>query len=151
MASSALEANRPVSRWAALVVPLICWLALISDGYDLFSYGATLPGLIDTQPWFITAGQGGLVGSLSLVGMLCGSLVAGTLTDILGRRRLFLFSVVLFSVAMLGCAFSPSFVVFGDLPLPHRASVSAGCCRQRWRWRASSPTPAIDPGSSVPC
>ena len=113
MASSALEANRPVSRWAAMVVPLICWLALISDGYDLFSYGATLPGLIDTQPWFITAGQGGLVGSLSLVGMLCGSLVAGTLTDILGRRRLFLFSVVLFSVAMLGCAFSPSFVVFG--------------------------------------
>ena len=102
-----------MSRWAALVVPLICWLALISDGYDLFSYGATLPGLIDTQPWYITAGQGGLVGSLSLVGMLCGSLVAGTLTDILGRRRLFLFSVVLFSVAMLGCAFSPSFVVFG--------------------------------------
>ena len=45
-----------------MVVPLICWLALISDGYDLFSYGATLPGLIDADPWHITAAQGGLVG-----------------------------------------------------------------------------------------
>ena len=92
---------QPVSRWAIMVVPVICWLALISDGYDLFSYGATLPGLIDADPWHITAAQGGLVGSLSLIGMLAGSLVAGTLTDILGRRRLFLFSVALFSVVMV--------------------------------------------------
>ena len=112
MARSELPAQ-PVSRWAIVVVPLICWLALISDGYDLFSYGATLPGLIDSAPWNITAAQGGLVGSLSLIGMLAGSLVAGTLTDILGRRRLFLFSVVLFSLAMIGCALSPSFLLFG--------------------------------------
>ena len=44
--------------------------------------------------------------------MLCGSLVAGTLTDVLGRRKLFIFSVLLFSVAMLGCAVSPTFVIF---------------------------------------
>src|SRR6476660_9744247 len=102
-----------VSRWSIVVVPLICWLALISDGYDLFAYGATLPGLIGQAPWNITAGEGGVLASMSLVGMLAGSLVAGTLTDILGRRRLFLFSVALFSVAMLACAVSPSFLVFG--------------------------------------
>jgi AAHS family benzoate transporter-like MFS transporter len=113
MARSAALPAPPVSRWAIVVVPLICWLALISDGYDLFSYGATLPGMIDAAPWHITAAQGGLVGSLSLIGMLAGSLVAGTLTDILGRRKLFLFSIVLFSLAMIGCAISPSFLVFG--------------------------------------
>ena len=102
-----------VSRWSIVVVPLICWLALISDGYDLFAYGATLPGLIGQAPWNITAGEGGVLASMSLVGMLAGSLVAGTLTDILGRRRLFLCSVALFSVAMLACAVSPSFLVFG--------------------------------------
>src|SRR6478609_10065230 len=102
-----------VSRWSLVVVPLICWLALISDGYDLFAYGATLPGLIGQAPWNITAGEGGVLASMSLIGMLAGSLVAGTLTDILGRRRLFLFSVALFSVAMIGCAISPSFAVFG--------------------------------------
>ncbi len=101
------------SRAALVVVPLICWLGLISDGFDLFAYGATLPGMIGREPWHITAGEGGAVASIALVGMLAGSLVAGTLTDILGRRRLFLFSVALFSVAMLGCAVSPTFAVFG--------------------------------------
>jgi AAHS family benzoate transporter-like MFS transporter len=54
----------------------------------------------------------GAVASLGLVGMLCGSLVAGTLTDLLGRRRLFAASVALFSLAMLGCGLAPSFGVF---------------------------------------
>lgn len=107
------SASPRVTRGALIVVPLICWLALIADGFDLFAYGATLPGMIGQQPWNITAAQGGAVASLSLVGMLAGSLVAGTLTDILGRRRLFLFSVLLFSMAMLGCAVSPSFLLFG--------------------------------------
>jgi AAHS family benzoate transporter-like MFS transporter len=102
-----------VTRGALIVVPLICWLALIADGFDLFAYGATLPGMIGKDPWNITAAEGGAVASLALVGMLAGSLVAGTLTDILGRRRLFLFSVLLFSVAMIGCALSPSFLLFG--------------------------------------
>lgn len=107
------SASPRVTRGALIIVPLICWLALIADGFDLFAYGATLPGMIGHDPWNITAAQGGAVASLALVGMLAGSLVAGTLTDILGRRRLFLFSVVLFSVAMLGCAVSPSFLLFG--------------------------------------
>lgn len=107
------SASPRVTRGALIVVPLICWLALIADGFDLFAYGATLPGMIGQDPWNITAAQGGAVASLALVGMLAGSLVAGTLTDILGRRKLFLFSVLLFSAAMVGCAVSPSFVVFG--------------------------------------
>lgn len=113
MVSSINPEARPVTRWALLAVPLICWLGLVSDGYDLFSYGATLPGMIGVDPWNITAAEGGLVGSISLIGMLCGSLVAGTLTDILGRRRLFIFSVALFSLAMIACAFAPSFMIFG--------------------------------------
>ena len=57
-------ASTRVSRWSLVVVPLICWLALISDGYDLFAYGATLPGMIGHEPWNITAGEGGAVASL---------------------------------------------------------------------------------------
>lgn len=106
-------ARPPIARSARIIVPLICWLGLIADGYDLFSFGATLPGLIGQDPWNITAGQGGFVGSMALVGMLIGSLVVGTLTDLLGRRRLFLLSLVLFSVTMLGCALAPSFLTFG--------------------------------------
>ncbi|WP_448618841.1 MFS transporter [Geodermatophilus sp. URMC 65] len=104
-------ASRTPSR-SALLVPVLCWLALTADGYDLFAYGATVPGLLAAPDWGATPASVGAVASLGLVGMLCGSLVAGTLTDLLGRRRLFAASVALFSLAMLGCGLAPSFGVF---------------------------------------
>jgi MFS transporter, AAHS family, benzoate transport protein len=104
-------ASRTTAR-SALLVPLVCWLALIADGYDLFSYGATVPGLLAEPGWGVTPGSAGAVASLALVGVLCGSLVAGTLTDLLGRRRLFVTSIAVFSVAMLACALAPSFGAF---------------------------------------
>ncbi len=106
--------NTPPARTArrsALVVPVLCWLALTADGYDLFSYGATVPGLLQAG-WGMTPGTAGAVASLALVGVLCGSLVAGTLTDLLGRRRLFVTSVAVFSLAMLVCGIAPSIEVF---------------------------------------
>lgn len=105
------DVARPSSR-AAFLVPVLCWLALIADGYDLFSYGATVPGLLADPSWGVTPGSAGAVASLALVGVLCGALVAGTLTDLLGRRRLFIASVAVFSVAMLVCALAPSFGAF---------------------------------------
>src|SRR4051812_26895337 len=99
------------SRRSALVVPVLCWLALTADGYDLFSYGATVPGLLKAD-WGVTPGTAGAVASLALVGVLCGSLVAGTLTDLLGRRRLFVTSITVFSLAMLACGLAPSFGAF---------------------------------------
>ena len=95
-----------------VLVPVLCWAALLSDGYDLFVYGATLPALIGHAPWFITAGAAGTVGSAALVGVLVGSLTAGTLTDILGRRRLFLACLTLFSTATLVTAIAPTFEIF---------------------------------------
>lgn len=106
-----LDAARPSTR-TALLVPALCWLALIADGYDLFSYGATVPGLLADPHWSVTPGSVGAVASLALVGVLCGSLVAGTLTDLLGRRRLFVTSITVFSLAMLACALAPSFGAF---------------------------------------
>src|SRR3954470_19767877 len=97
---------------SALLVPVLCWLALIADGYDLFSYGATVPGLLAEPGWGVTPGTAGAVASFALVGVLCGSLVAGTLTDLLGRRRLFMASIGVFSLAMLACALAPSFGAF---------------------------------------
>src|SRR5919206_3569217 len=85
-------ASRSPSR-SALLVPVLCWLALTADGYDLFAYGATVPGLLKQPGWHVTPGSAGVVASVALVGVLCGSLVAGTLTDLLGRRRLFVVSV----------------------------------------------------------
>ncbi|MEL7974812.1 MFS transporter [Isoptericola sp. F-RaC21] len=85
---------------------VLCWLCLLADGYDLMSYGATLPGLIGRPPLALTPVEAGHIGSLALVGMLVGSLVAGTLTDRVGRRRIFISSVAIFSLGMLLTSFA---------------------------------------------
>lgn len=95
--------------WAIL---LICWIALLCDGYDLYVYGATLPGFLGNPDWSVTKSLAGTVGSIALVGMLLGSLAAGTLTDRLGRRRLLMTSLGIFSVGMILCALAPNFTVF---------------------------------------
>lgn len=84
-----------------LPVYLLCWLCLVADGYDLMSYGATMPALIGQAPFHLTPDQGGHIGSMALTGMLIGSLVAGMLTDRIGRRLIFIASVTLFSTGML--------------------------------------------------
>lgn len=95
--------------WAIL---LICWIALLCDGYDLYVYGATLPGFLGDPDWGVTKSLAGTVGSVALIGMLVGSLAAGTLTDRLGRRKLLMTSLGIFSIGMVLCAVAPNFAVF---------------------------------------
>ncbi len=94
------------------VILFLCFLALLADGYDLYVYGATLPGFLSNPEWGVTKSLAGTVGSIALVGMLIGSLAAGTLTDRWGRRRLLLASLATFSIGMILCALAPDFTWF---------------------------------------
>ena len=75
------------------VVALAC-VGLIFDGYDLVVYGAVLPTFL--QPNGLAEGvtidkaTAGLLGSYALFGVLVGALIAGTLSDKLGRRKVLL-------------------------------------------------------------
>jgi AAHS family benzoate transporter-like MFS transporter len=105
-----MNSNAPRKSLAAIFV--LCWLGLLADGYDLYVYGATLPGLIGRPPYNATPAAAGAVGSIALVGMLLGSLIVGTLTDRLGRRRIFVSALALFSLAMLACSMAPTWELF---------------------------------------
>ena len=105
-----MNSNTP--KRSLLGIFALCWLGLLADGYDLYVYGATLPGLIGPSPFGVTPAAAGAVGSVALVGMLLGSLIVGTLTDKLGRRRIFVSALALFSLAMLACSFAPSWELF---------------------------------------
>ncbi|RDV12236.1 MFS transporter [Arthrobacter sp. RT-1] len=105
-----MNSNAP--RKSLLGIFVLCWLGLLADGYDLYVYGATLPGLIGQPPFNVTPAAAGAVGSIALVGMLLGSLIVGTLTDRLGRRRIFVSALALFSLAMLACAAAPTWELF---------------------------------------
>ncbi|MET9460060.1 aromatic acid/H+ symport family MFS transporter [Streptomyces canus] len=100
------------SRLALLVVGL-CWLAVLFDGLDMFIYGSVLPHLLETRTFGLTADQAGDLGSYATFGMLVGALVAGTIADRIGRKKLMVSCVTLFSLASGVCALADSVTVFG--------------------------------------
>ncbi|MFF0091963.1 MFS transporter, partial [Streptomyces canus] len=100
------------SRLALLVVGL-CWLAVLFDGLDMFIYGSVLPHLLETRTFGLTADQAGDLGSYATFGMLVGALVAGTIADRIGRRKLMVSCVTLFSLASGVCALADGVTAFG--------------------------------------
>ncbi|MFG2470230.1 MFS transporter [Streptomyces canus] len=100
------------SRLALLVVGL-CWLAVLFDGLDMFIYGSVLPHLLETGTFGLTADQAGDLGSYATFGMLVGALVAGTIADRIGRKKLMVSCVTLFSMASAVCALADSVTAFG--------------------------------------
>lgn len=102
---------RGTSRFVAVAV---CCATIIVDGYDLIVYGTVVPTLVDgSAEWTLTAAEAGRIGSYALVGMLIGALVIGTVTDIVGRRRIMLACIAWFSAAMLLAAVAPTPEIFG--------------------------------------
>ncbi|WP_055489265.1 aromatic acid/H+ symport family MFS transporter [Streptomyces sp. TP-A0356] len=108
--STALSARG--SRLAALVVGL-CWLAVLFDGLDMFIYGSVLPHMLEQKALGITPGQAGDLGSYATFGMLVGALTAGTVADRIGRKKLMVTCITLFSLASGLCALAPTVTVFG--------------------------------------
>ncbi|MFC8516292.1 MFS transporter [Streptomyces sp. NPDC057257] len=110
--SSSPSPSARVSRLALLVVGL-CWLAVLFDGLDMFIYGSVLPHLLETKTFGLTADQAGDLGSYATFGMLVGALTAGTVADRIGRKKLMVVCVTVFSLASGICAVSGSVEVFG--------------------------------------
>jgi AAHS family benzoate transporter-like MFS transporter len=101
-----------MSRTTGWVIAL-CWVTIIFDGYDLIVYGAVVPSLLEYEPWSLSPEQAGRIGSYALFGMLIGALIAGTITDLIGRRKIILFCIAWFSLGMGLCAIAPSPELFG--------------------------------------
>jgi MFS transporter, AAHS family, benzoate transport protein len=91
-----------------LGVVAICFVTIVFDGYDLIVYGTVVPALLEHGDWNLTAVGAGFIGSLALIGMLFGALTVGTITDIVGRRKIMFFCISWFSIAMGLCAIAPS-------------------------------------------
>lgn len=117
MAQSLPTATRTETTpaWKGRTVLLLCFATIVFDGYDLVIYGSTVPSILKYQEWGLTTAQAGLIGSLALIGMLLGTMSVGILTDRLGRRRIMLASITVFSICMLITAFAPAAEVFGAL------------------------------------
>jgi len=106
-----------MSAKPAAAVVVLCWVFVLLDGLDLFIYGAVLPHILDDHSVGITAAQGGAIGSYTTFGMLVGALVAGTVSDAIGRKKTIIACVTLFSLASAVTAVAPSAGAFGGARL----------------------------------
>jgi AAHS family benzoate transporter-like MFS transporter len=93
----------------------IALVGMIFDGYDLVVYGAVVsiflrnPGEIGE----VSPEVAGVLGSYALIGVLVGALLAGSVGDIIGRRKVMLASYAWFAAFMGFTALATSATMFG--------------------------------------
>ena len=104
----------PRARYAGWVAPL-CWLAVALEGFDLVVLGVVLPSLLKYDDWGLTPNSASVISVIGLVGVMIGALAAGTVSDLIGRRKAMLWTTISFSVLTLLCAFAPNPLAFGVL------------------------------------
>jgi AAHS family benzoate transporter-like MFS transporter len=92
-------------------------VGLVFDGYDLVVYGTVVPLFLRDpgQVGEVTPALAGALGSYALIGVLVGALLAGSVADVIGRRKVMLTAYAWFSVGMALTALATSTTAFGLL------------------------------------
>lgn len=106
------NAHSSTRSQSGLPIVLLGLLILLSDGYDLFVFGAVAPVMLEYEPWNVTPTLVGIIGSLAPLGMPLGAIVAGYAADVYGRRLPIMVSVTWTSVFAFFMFVTPSLEVF---------------------------------------
>jgi AAHS family benzoate transporter-like MFS transporter len=105
-----------VKRLRTLVwIVSLATVGLMFDGYDLVVYGTVVSTFLrdPNQIGPVDPALAGALGSNALLGVLVGALVAGSIGDIVGRRKMMLGAYAWFSLGMAATAFTHSSIMFG--------------------------------------
>lgn len=113
MATPSAIADWNIPKRTTGIVLFACWLAILAEGYDVGVLGAVLPALAEYKEWALTPLQLGGLGAYALVGMLFGALFIGTLSDVIGRRKMLMLSMIIFTITQAGAALAPTPEIFG--------------------------------------
>ena len=101
----------PWSRWHWRVV-IALGVAWVLDGLEVTLVGSIGAVLERPDTLGLSAGEIGWSGSIYIAGAVIGALLFGRLTDRLGRKKLFLVTLVVYTLGTLATAFSPNFAFF---------------------------------------
>lgn len=112
-AGSSVDLRRRSVTW----IISLALVGLIFDGYDLVVYGTLVPIFLRDPSHIgpVDPALAGALGSYALIGVLVGALMAGSVADIVGRRKVMLTAYVWFSIGMIATAFAGSASSFGAL------------------------------------
>ena len=87
-------------------IMFISGMGFFTDAYDLFIIGIVM-SLIKTD-WHVTALEESLVNSTALLASAFGALLFGRVADMLGRKRIYGFEVLVLAAGALASAFAPN-------------------------------------------
>lgn len=77
------------------------------DAWDVALNGFLIPLLSDY--WSLSVGQAAWIATANLVGMALGAFIWGGIADVIGRKKAFTLTLLVFSVFTVAGAFSPAF------------------------------------------
>ena len=103
-----------LKRLEALPVGSFHYRLLILTGFG-WMFDAMDTGLISfvlpvlAKEWNLTTSQMGMIGSVGLIGMAFGAVIAGSIADKIGRKAVFSLTLLLYSIATGLCALSWNF------------------------------------------
>jgi MFS family permease len=101
----------PWSGWHWLVVVSL-GITWILDGLEVTIVGSIASVLKEPQTLHLTDVQIGIAGTAYLTGAVLGALFFGRLTDLLGRKKLFMITLGVYIVATIATAFSFNLIWF---------------------------------------
>ena len=86
---------------------ILTGLGWMFDAMDTGLISFVLPVL--AKEWNLTTSQMGMIGSIGLLGMAFGAVIAGMIADKIGRKKVFSLTLLLYSIATGLCALSWNF------------------------------------------
>jgi MFS transporter, PHS family, inorganic phosphate transporter len=95
-----------ISRFQ-LKIMFVSGMGFFTDAYDLFVIGIVV-ALIKPE-WHLSTSQVSWLNSATLLASAVGALVFGRIADILGRKRIYGYEVLILAIAALASAFAPNY------------------------------------------
>jgi MFS transporter, AAHS family, 4-hydroxybenzoate transporter len=123
------------------VIFLMCFAIVLFDGFDTAAIGFIAPSLM--SEWHIDKPSLAPVLSAALLGLAFGAVLAGPVSDRLGRRVPLIASVLIFGLACFGSAYATNLTQFTALrfvtgiglgaALPNAVTMMSEYSQDRWR------------------
>jgi MFS transporter, PHS family, inorganic phosphate transporter len=95
-----------ISRFQ-LKIMFVSGMGFFTDAYDLFVIGIVV-ALLETE-WHLSTNQVSWVNSATLLASAAGAIVFGRIADILGRKRIYGYEVLILAAGALASAFAPNY------------------------------------------
>jgi MFS family permease len=89
-----------------LKIMFVSGMGFFTDAYDLFVIGIAVSIL--KAGWHLSTTQGSLLSSATLAASALGAILFGRIADILGRKRIYGYEVLILAVGAIASAFAPS-------------------------------------------